>query len=40
MTTAPQRDRSLGGESVSPTGEIWRVAGPVVVARGLDGVRL
>src|SRR5215216_6908514 len=22
------------------TGEIWRIAGPVVVARGLDGVRL
>ena len=24
----------------APMGEIWRVAGPVVVARGLDGVRL
>ena len=40
MTTAPLQDPPLDGESVSSPGEIWRVAGPVVVARGLDGVRL
>jgi V/A-type H+-transporting ATPase subunit A len=40
VSTAPARERPPGGEPGSRGGEIWRVAGPVVVARGLDGVRL
>jgi V/A-type H+-transporting ATPase subunit A len=36
MTAIPVHD--AGG--ATKTGEIWRIAGPVVVARGLDGVRL
>jgi len=37
MTTLEQPLRGAPGTG---TGEIWRVAGPVVVARGLPGVRL
>jgi V/A-type H+-transporting ATPase subunit A len=40
MTDAPAIDRQLADERGDPTGEITRVAGPVVVARGLTGVRL
>src|SRR5687767_9013701 len=35
-----QLDQPPRAEDPDRTGEIWRVAGPVVVARGLDGVRL
>ena len=34
------RSTPLRGTPGTETGEIWRVAGPVVVARGLSGVRL
>jgi V/A-type H+-transporting ATPase subunit A len=40
MTATPKLDRQLGVDHAAPTGEIWRIAGPVVVARGLDRVRL
>jgi V/A-type H+-transporting ATPase subunit A len=40
MTTAPLVDRPLDDEALDRTGEVWRIAGPVVVARGLEGVRL
>ncbi|MPZ83614.1 MAG: V-type ATP synthase subunit A [Actinophytocola sp.] len=44
MTATPALDRRLDGpldaDRAAPTGEIWRIAGPVVVARGLDRVRL
>jgi V/A-type H+-transporting ATPase subunit A len=40
MTTAPLVDRPLEDEALDRTGEVWRIAGPVVVARGLEGVRL
>jgi V/A-type H+-transporting ATPase subunit A len=33
-------DRPLDDEALDGTGEVWRIAGPVVVARGLEGVRL
>jgi V/A-type H+-transporting ATPase subunit A len=39
MTTIPTR-RRLPHHHLDAGGEIWRVAGPVVVARGLRGVRL
>jgi V/A-type H+-transporting ATPase subunit A len=35
-----QLDEPLRGQTSDRTGEIWRIAGPVVVARGLEGVRL
>jgi V/A-type H+-transporting ATPase subunit A len=40
MTIASTLDRPAAGEPQHGVGEIWRVAGPVIVARGLDGVRL
>jgi V/A-type H+-transporting ATPase subunit A len=40
MTATPALDWQLGVDHAAPTGEIWRIAGPVVVARGLDRVRL
>jgi V/A-type H+-transporting ATPase subunit A len=40
MNTEPVLDRPLDDEALDRTGEIWRIAGPVVVARGLEGVRL
>jgi V/A-type H+-transporting ATPase subunit A len=40
MNTEPVLDRPLDDEAFDRTGEIWRIAGPVVVARGLEGVRL
>lgn len=40
MTITAAPEKPLGGEVTSPAGKIWRIAGPVVVARGLDGVRL
>jgi V/A-type H+-transporting ATPase subunit A len=40
MTATPALDTRLDVDRATPTGEIWRIAGPVVVARGLDGVRL
>jgi V/A-type H+-transporting ATPase subunit A len=40
MTSAPAFDGLHDVDRAAPTGEIWRIAGPVVVARGLDGVRL
>jgi V/A-type H+-transporting ATPase subunit A len=40
MNTEPVLDRRLDDEALDRMGEIWRIAGPVVVARGLEGVRL
>jgi V/A-type H+-transporting ATPase subunit A len=40
MTATPALDRPLGADRSAPTGEIRRIAGPVVVAAGLDRVRL
>lgn len=42
MTVTPSLDEQVGRgrDAGATTGEIWRVAGPVVVARGLDRVRL
>jgi V/A-type H+-transporting ATPase subunit A len=40
VSSAPVLQRPPDGEPGSRGGEIWRVAGPVVVARGLDGARL
>ena len=44
MTTAPALDgqhrEPLVDDGAATTGEIWRIAGPVVVARGLVGIRL
>ena len=39
MTTIPTQ-RRLPHQQLNAGGEIWRIAGPVVVARGLRGVRL
>src|SRR5690349_10602117 len=39
MSTGPAQPRA-GDDERGTRGEIWRIAGPVVVARGLDGVRL
>ena len=35
-----QLDQPLVGQASDRVGEIWSIAGPVVVARGLEGVRL
>src|SRR4051794_4293369 len=40
MTVTPALDGQAGNDRGAATGEIWRIAGPVVVARGLDRVRL
>ena len=40
MTVTPALDGQVGNGRGAATGEIWRIAGPVVVARGLDRVRL
>jgi V/A-type H+/Na+-transporting ATPase subunit A len=40
MTATPALDSHRAADRATRTGEIWRIAGPVVVARGLDGVRL
>ncbi|MGH3756241.1 V-type ATP synthase subunit A [Actinophytocola sp.] len=40
MTATPAPNGQLLADRPAPTGEISRVAGPVVVARGLGGVRL
>jgi V/A-type H+/Na+-transporting ATPase subunit A len=40
MTTEPTLDQPLTADGEEGRGEVRRVAGPVVVARGLDGVRL
>jgi V/A-type H+/Na+-transporting ATPase subunit A len=40
MTAAGALDWQLDGDRPTSTGKIWRIAGPVVVARGLDHVRL
>jgi V/A-type H+/Na+-transporting ATPase subunit A len=40
MTATPALGRKADVDRATPTGEIWRIAGPVVVARGLERVRL
>lgn len=40
MTAIPALDGRVDADHAAPTGAIWRIAGPVVVARGLDRVRL
>jgi V/A-type H+/Na+-transporting ATPase subunit A len=40
MTTTPELATHPAAGRATQTGEIWRIAGPVVVARGLDRVRL
>lgn len=40
MTATPSSNGQIVADRAAQTGEIWRVAGPVVVARRLDGVRL
>jgi V/A-type H+-transporting ATPase subunit A len=40
MTATSAGNGSLVADRAAQAGEIWRVAGPVVVARGLDAVRL
>ena len=40
MTATGALDRQINDDRAASTGEIWRIAGPVVVARGLDHVRL
>jgi V/A-type H+-transporting ATPase subunit A len=40
MSPESTLDHPRPGDGTVRTGELWRIAGPVVVARGLDGVRL
>ncbi|WP_445189175.1 V-type ATP synthase subunit A [Pseudonocardia sp. Cha107L01] len=40
MTVTTALDEQVGNRHGATPGEIWRIAGPVVVARGLDRVRL
>jgi hypothetical protein len=40
MTATPALDWQRDVDGAAPTGEIWRIARPVVVARGLERVRL